>query len=44
MDNVLKNVSPSNIPLEDFVWIYDTFDKNLVIKNGFTKYLEESCG
>ena len=37
MGNVLKNVSPSKIPLEDFVWIYDTFDNNLVIKNDLLK-------
>ena len=30
-------------PPEVVVWIYDTFDNNLEIENGFTKYLKESC-
>ena len=27
-----------------FVRIYNTFHNNFEIKNGFTKYLKESCG
>ena len=28
--------------LEIVVWIFDTYDNNLEIKNNFTKYLKES--
>ena len=31
------------VTLQSVVWIFDTFDKNLEMKNDFTKYLKESC-
>ena len=33
----------NRVPQEVVVWFYDTFDINLGVKNGFTKYLKESC-
>ena len=30
-------------PLEIAVWINDTFDNNLEVKNDFTIYLKEIC-
>ena len=35
--------SCSRIPQDYVVWIYNTFDNNFEIQNGFTKYLKGSC-
>ena len=43
---ILKVLNPlcfKRVPEEIFVWIEDTFDNNLVIKNDLTKHLKESC-
>ena len=31
------------VPLEIFIWIYDTFDNNFEIKNKSTNYFKGSC-
>ena len=31
------------VPLKIVVWIFGTFDNNLEIKIGFTKYLKKNC-
>ena len=42
MDTMLT-YSCFKVTQEVVVWIQDTFDNNLGIKNDFTKYLMESC-
>ena len=33
----------TRVPLKIDIWICDTFDRNIEVENGFTKYLKESC-